>query len=112
MRALHPPRQAHTAGPLAPALGGKKAAANDEGTACRVLRGRSNRVTTAVDGAAHGGCLALEDGAKEGVGGELPAPRGDEAGAPKVSLRLDRVGRDCDCARGQSHLSSAHLPAG
>ena len=50
------------------------------------MRGRRHRVTTAVDGAAHSGCSALEDGAKEVVGGELPAPRCDEAG-------LDRVGR-------------------
>ena len=44
----------------------EQAAANDGG--------RRHRVTTAVDGAAHGGCHAFEDGAnlKVGVGGELP----------------------------------------
>ena len=61
-------------------------------------------MSTAVDGAAHGGCRALDDGAKGGIGGA--APRGDEAGRQKGSLRMDRVqvGMDGDCARGQSHL--------
>ena len=58
MRAFKAPRQAHTAGPLPPALG-----------ASRAVRGRGHRVTTAVHGR-----RALEDGAKEGVSVELLAP--------------------------------------
>ena len=70
-----PPTVRHTQPvrlPLPSAVG--LATANDEGAACRALRGRRHRGTTAVDGAAHGGCCALQDGAKEGVGGELPVP--------------------------------------
>ena len=77
----------------------EQAAASDKGAACRALRGsgcqcrggRRHRVTTAVDGAPHSGCRALEDEAKEGVGGELPAPRSDEA-VEAGGVRWDKSG--------------------
>ena len=79
-----------------------------------VGRGRRHRLTTANDGAAQGGCRAVEDGAKEWVGGEHPAlsPRGDEVGGQKVALRLDPVGRYGVGARGQSHLCTCQCGEG
>ena len=66
-----PLRQAYIAGPLPPALGGRatrRPAANDEGSACRAVRGGRHQVTTAVDGAA---AAPLKMGAKNGSVGSL-----------------------------------------
>ena len=61
-------------------------------------------MTTADDGATRDRCCALKDGSKEGVGGQVPAPHGDDAWGQEAALRLDRVERDGDSDRGQSHL--------
>ena len=92
----------------------EQAATNDEGAACRALCGRRHRVTTAVHGAPHGGCRAFEDGAKEGVGGELPAPRATKLGDKKWRSGWAVLGDTVmvHSTRGQAHLCTCAPASG